>query len=98
MHILIASDSFKDALTAREVCLALECGIRRALPEAQTTVCPLADGGEGTMRILADALGLEAVEITAADPLMRPCKSTYYLSADGETAFVRSSTASRLVG
>ncbi|MCC6414004.1 MAG: glycerate kinase [Saprospiraceae bacterium] len=88
MHILIASDSFKDALPAREVCLALERGIRAALPEAQTTVCPLADGGEGTMRILADTLGLEAVEMKAADPLMRPRKSTYYLSADGQTAFV----------
>jgi len=88
MHILIASDSFKDALPAREVCLALERGIRAALPDAQTTVCPLADGGEGTMRVLADALGLEAVEITAADPLMRPRQSTYYLSADHQTAFV----------
>jgi len=79
MHILIASDSFKDALSSREVCLAIERGIRTALPDAQTTVCPLADGGEGTMRVLADAFGLEAVEVVAADPLMRPRKSTYYL-------------------
>lgn len=88
MRILIASDSFKDALPSREACLAIERGIRNALPDAQTTVCPMADGGEGTMRILADALGLEPVEMKAADPLVRPRNSTYYLSADGQTAYV----------
>ena len=36
MKILIACDSFKDALSAPEVCQAIARGIQRALPHAET--------------------------------------------------------------
>ncbi|MCC7465460.1 MAG: glycerate kinase [Saprospiraceae bacterium] len=88
MNILIASDSFKDALPALEVCRALEAGIRTALPNAQTRICPLADGGEGTFEALANALGMQTVEIPAHDPLLRPISAAYGRSADGQTAFI----------
>lgn len=88
MNILIASDSFKDALPAVEVCQALAVGIQTALPEAETIHCPLADGGEGTFEVLANALGLQSVKVEVCDPLLRPVNSAYGRSADGKTAFI----------
>jgi len=88
MNILIAADSFKDALPATEVCQALASGIQAALPDAEIRVCPVADGGEGSFEVLANALGLQTIEIQVNDPLFRPIASSYGLSRDGKTAFI----------
>jgi len=88
MNILIASDSFKDALPALEVCRAIEVGIRAEKPDANIRLCPLADGGEGTFEVLETALGLQKIELTVSDPLFRPINTCYGISAGGETAFV----------
>jgi glycerate kinase len=88
MKILVAADSFKDALPAQAVCQALAAGIRRAKPQAQITCCPLADGGEGTLDVLSAHFGLQSIEINASDPLFQPIQSTYFISQDGQTAFI----------
>ena len=49
MKILIAPDSFKGTLSALEAARAIELGIKRVLPDANTQCLPLADGGEGTL-------------------------------------------------
>jgi len=51
-RILLAPDSFKGCLIAMEVCLAIEKGLKKTLPEATCDVCPLGDGGEGTLDVL----------------------------------------------
>lgn len=88
MNILIAADSFKDALSALAVCQAIEAGIRSAKPEAKIRLSPLADGGEGTYEVLANSLRLQPIEIPALDPLFRPIMATYGGSIGGEIAFV----------
>jgi len=88
MNVLIATDSFKDALPAIEVCRAIEAGIRSANPQANTRLCPLADGGEGTYEVLASALALQHIETTACDPLFRPITAAYGYGVDGKTAFI----------
>lgn len=96
MRILIAADSFKDALSASGVCRALANGIRRAQPGASVTEFPLADGGEGTYDVLTVHLGLHTVLADTVDPLFRPMQAPYGLSADGRTAFVEMAKASGL--
>ncbi len=59
MKILVACDSFKDALSAEEVCRAIAAGIGDANPALEVERCPLADGGEGTYEVLAHALQLQ---------------------------------------
>ena len=49
MKIVIAPDSFKENLTAKEVGHAIEKGIKRVVPSAKCVVVPMADGGEGTV-------------------------------------------------
>ena len=47
MRILIAPDSFKESLSAKEVSLALKSGFENALPDADFDLMPIGDGGEG---------------------------------------------------
>ncbi|HTH62736.1 MAG TPA: glycerate kinase [Paraburkholderia sp.] len=47
--VVIAPDSFKGSLSASEVAESIATGIRRARADAQIRLCPMADGGEGTL-------------------------------------------------
>ena len=96
MNILIACDSFKDALDAPSVCRAIERGLQLAAPSVNTHVFPLADGGEGLSDILNHHLGLKTVEIEVHDPLFRKIKATYNLSKDNATAFIEMAQAAGL--
>jgi len=55
MRILIAPDSFKGSITAAAAARALAAGWLRARPGDQVRLLPLADGGEGTLEVLAAA-------------------------------------------
>lgn len=52
MKIVIAPDSFKGSLSAVQVARAIERGVKRACPDAETRLFPMADGGEGTVDAL----------------------------------------------
>ncbi len=96
MNILVACDSFKDALPADGVCRAIAAGLRARHPDAAVTEMPLSDGGEGLLDVLRAPLGLHWIESEVRDPLGRPVKGRYGLSADGVTAVVEMAEASGL--
>lgn len=96
MNILIACDSFKDALDAPSVCRAIERGLTLGGPSVKTCIFPLADGGEGMSDILNHHLGLKTVDIEVNDPVFRKIKTSYNLSADGKTAFIEMAQAAGL--
>lgn len=94
--ILIACDSFKDALPAPKVCRAIEKGLKKAAPSFQTLLCPLADGGEGSLDIFLFHSGGKKQEVEVLDPLGRSIKAHYGISADKKTAFIEMAKASGL--
>jgi glycerate kinase len=96
MNILVACDSFKDALPADGVCRAIAAGLRRAHLGAVVREMPLSDGGEGLLDVLRAPLGLHWVEKRVSDPLGRPVTGRYGLSADGATCVVEMAEASGL--
>jgi len=96
MNILIACDSFKDALPALEVCKAVERGLLLANPQFETTCFPMADGGEGTAEVLTFHSKGNWQTVTVNDPLFRPVEARYGLSANGKTAFIEMAAASGL--
>jgi len=96
MNILVACDSFKDALSSEAVCRAIAAGLKRSHPNATVTQMPLSDGGEGLLDVLGQALGLTWIEMQVADPLGRPVTGRYGLSADGATGVVEMAQASGL--
>jgi len=94
MVILLAPDSFKDCLTAREVAEAISEGMKRVVPHAHFSFAPMADGGEGTVESVIDATGGSLVRIQVKDPLMREIDSFYGITGDGKTAVIEMATAS----
>lgn len=96
MNILIAPDSFKDALAAPLVCEHLRRGLQRTFPAARCRLLPLADGGEGTLDTLAAALGGEFVQAAVHDPLGRPLTASYLWLPETGTAVVEMARASGL--
>lgn len=83
MNILIAPDSFKESLEAIDVCNAIKQGFSQVYPEADYTLLPLADGGEGTSRVLSYVLDGHWQQVQVHDPLIRPIIAKYFLTAEG---------------
>ena len=56
-RIVIAPDSYKGSLDAQHVAQAIARGVLRAIPGARLSLCPMADGGEGTLQAMLHAGG-----------------------------------------
>src|SRR5437667_7885194 len=93
--VLVAPDSFKGTFRASEVAGAIGRGLERAglMPP---DLCPVADGGEGTLDALLPQLGGELVGVDVHDPLGRSVRASLGLVEDGGTALVEMAAASGL--
>jgi glycerate kinase len=96
MRIVIAPDSFKECLSALAVAEALAAGLRRAIPDADLELVPMADGGEGTLDALVAATGGRKISLTVTGPMGKPVDAMYGLLGDGETAVIEMASASGL--
>ena len=96
LRILIAPDSFKGSLTSIEVARALADGWARARPDDEIVLCPLADGGEGTLEAVAAAGGWRWQQATVADPIGRRITARWLRSEDGTRAVVEMAETSGL--
>jgi glycerate kinase len=79
--MLVAPDSFKGTFSAPQVAAAVGRGLEAA--GRPVDLCPLADGGEGTLEILLEALGGEPVSVTVEDPLGREVEAEFGLLEEG---------------
>lgn len=79
MKIVVAPDKFKGSLSSLEVAKAIERGIKRAVPEAEVVLCPLADGGEGTVEALVTASAGRIVKKRVTGPLGEPVEAFFGL-------------------
>lgn len=96
MKIVIAPDSFKESLTALEVAEAIEIGFRKIYPAANYVKIPMADGGEGTVQSLVDALKGKLIKQDVIAPLGNKIQAFFGLSGDGKTAIIEMAAASGL--
>lgn len=96
MKIIIAPDSFKGSLSAVDAADALQRGIKKAIPEAETILLPMADGGEGTMEALVAATGGTKFEAVVTGPLGKPVQAQYGCLGDGTTCVIEMAAASGL--
>jgi glycerate kinase len=94
--VLIAPDSFKGSLTSVQVARALANGWTRARPADEVLLCPLADGGEGTLAAIAAAGGWVWQAAAVHDPLGRAIEARWLRSAEGGRAVVEMAQASGL--
>jgi glycerate 2-kinase len=94
--ILIAPDSFKDCLSSENVCRFLGDGIKDIYPDAEITIFPFADGGEGTASCINFHRGGRWKKVAVSDPLFRPVFAEYLILEQEKTAVIELARASGL--
>ncbi|MBN3346010.1 glycerate kinase [Clostridium botulinum] len=95
MKFVLAPDSFKESMTAKEVAYAMEMGIKKVLKNAECMKVPMADGGEGTVQSLVDATNgqIVHVEVTGPDGKNK-VDAVFGILGDHKTAVIEMSSAS----
>src|SRR6185436_16736860 len=95
-RVLCAPDSFKESLPALRVARAMAAGAEAARPDVRAEVCPMADGGEGTLATLMEPLGGTTYLAPVLGPLGDPVEAHYGVAADGRVGIVELAEASGL--
>lgn len=96
MTVLIACDKFKGTLTAAQACAAVADGLKEVWPDAAIVQRPMADGGEGTARVICEACDGEWLLETVAGPLGDKVEAGWAWIPETETAVIEMSEASGL--
>ncbi len=98
MRVLVAPDKFRGTLTAQQAAESIGSGWRRARPQDDLDLAPMADGGEGTMDVLVEALGGEVIRPTVAGPLGDDVRAAFGIARGGaeRVAIVEMASASGL--
>lgn len=71
-------------------------GVQRGYPDAEVTVRPLADGGEGTVRALTECMQGTVEKVMVTGPLGEPVKAEYGRIPQSRTAVIEMSSAAGL--
>ena len=93
MNVVIAIDSFKGSLSTLQSGEAVTRALKKVYPDATATVCPLADGGEGTVDALVAAKGGELKKIEVTGPIGAPVCAIYGIDRQNATAIMEMSAA-----
>ncbi|MFC6253977.1 glycerate kinase [Secundilactobacillus hailunensis] len=94
MKFVIAPDSFKGGMTAKEAADAIQHGLKKIFPAAEFEKIPMADGGEGTVQSLVDATDGHFIQKQVTGPLSTPVQAEYGILGDQETAVIEMASAS----
>ncbi|HOY15350.1 MAG TPA: glycerate kinase, partial [Saprospiraceae bacterium] len=93
-RILIAPDKFKGSIDAAGVCEIISSTILSKKADWQLEVYPMADGGDGSLAILADKLKFDKIYLSTVDPLGRTIESWY--GVKDQTAYIELAMTSGL--
>ncbi len=96
MKVVIAIDSFKGCMNSMEAGNAAKAGILKVC-DAQMSVKPLADGGEGTTEALVEGMGGEYVFVEVTGPLGTKRRARYGILGDGRTAVMEMAEAAGII-
>ncbi|EST51829.1 glycerate kinase [Brevibacillus panacihumi W25] len=96
MRVVVAPDSFKGSISARDLCAAARRGIHAVDPEIEVIELPLADGGEGTVENMVYSTKGQTRLVQVNDPLGRPIRAVYGILGDDATVIIEMAQASGL--
>lgn len=91
--IVLAFDSFKSCMCAKDICDAASQYISDILPKVEIINIPLSDGGEGMSAIYKNYKGGNIRHLYVHNPLMQKIQSEYLISNDNKTAIIESANA-----
>ena len=78
MKIVIAPDSFKESLSAQQVAEAIKRGFQQSIADVDCLLCPVSDGGEGTVDAIRHSLDLEEKWIQVTGPFGHKEEMRYF--------------------
>ncbi len=93
MKITVAIDSFKGSLNTFQSGASVTDAIRAVYPDAEVKVCPLADGGEGTVSAIVFALGGKICKVEVCGPLGEKVIAEYGVISEKRLAVIEMSAA-----
>lgn len=93
MKVAIAIDSFKGSLSTYESGRAVTEGIKAVYEDAETVICPLADGGEGTAQAVTLSMGGRLCTARVCGPLGESVEAQYGVIPETRTAIIEMSAA-----
>ena len=96
MKIVIAPQGFKAGISGLDAAKAIARGVTAAVPDAETVLAPVADGGDGTMHALVDGTAGQVFTSTVTGPLGQPIEAQWGVMGDGRTAVIEMALASGL--
>ena len=96
MKIVIAPQGFKAGISGLEAARAIARGVSAAVPDAETVLAPVADGGDGTLNALVDGTGGRVFTSTVTGPLGQPLEAQWGVMGDGNTAVIEMALPSGL--
>ena len=96
MRIVVAPNAFKGSLTALEAAEAIAQGVLSVARDAEISLVPIADGGDGTVEALVEATHGERRLVRVRGPLSEPVDAEYGLISGGKTAVIEMAKAAGL--
>ena len=93
MKAVIAIDSYKGSLTTFEAGRAAAEGIKAVYKDAEAVICPLADGGEGTVEAITFSTGGRLCSVKVCGPLGNVVDAEYGVIDQTRTAIIEMSAA-----
>lgn len=99
LNVLICPDSFKGTLSAYEAAVAIESGVRKAIPKsdiADIVLCPIADGGDGTLDVLELIGSFNKITLQVTGPLGKKVEAFYLVDGSG-TAYIEMARAAGII-
>ncbi|MAM45038.1 MAG: glycerate kinase [Chloroflexi bacterium] len=94
--ILLSPQEFKESLSGIEVAMAMKKGIRNVDKNVTIDLCPVADGGDGTLQTLVDITEGELIKQKVHNPLGKIIDSEWGKLGDNKTAVIEMAKASGL--
>ena len=96
MKILVAPQEFKGSISALSAAEAAKTGILRVFPQAEVVLCPVADGGDGTLETLVEVSGGEVRVCSVQNPIGETIQAQWGAMGDGVTAVIEMARTSGL--
>jgi glycerate kinase len=96
LKIVVAPNALKGSLTAHDAAIAMSDAIQKVLPQAQIVQLPVADGGDGLLGVLQQALDASVMTKTVTGPLGQPVDASFLFSQATQTAVIEMAEAAGL--
>lgn len=98
LRIVLCPDSFKNCLSAPEVCAALRAGLLAANRDLDIVCAPLSDGGEGAAACFSASTGATLISTQVTNAYFQKTEAHFAWHSKIKTAFVEMAQASGIQG